>query len=202
MPEPTRYFAASLTLASVIRFAHARKMVDHSRLATRQMALSSLALVCSLAGCSSSVDPQIPEALSDHYVRDQMRYEVTAEADDLWLSVQVSGRNVGLDQITREQEGDCFSWIQVYTQDWERLWDAERAHVCLFSVAYVDLAPGEVLASPEWSRQLLLQDILGDSIPDGEYHIAVRLYFPPLSEAEPFPEITTGGAKLVGLRRN
>jgi hypothetical protein len=78
-----------------------------------------------------------------------------------------------------ELPGGCMLWPIAYREGaWSApAWDIRRlTDACTLDLAILHLAPGESSAQRLWNYSVRHLDILGDSLPPGEYRIGATIY--------------------------
>lgn len=133
----------------------------------RGAATLSLALA---AGCaSSSTGSRIAPPFEASFAWTDLRFTVSVlptPADRVHLLTQIRNEAAW---ARRASIPLCFPWVRAYRE--RRLaWESEAARACEGMSRWVELGAGE-----EESRYvtLLVDEILGDSLPEGEYDLAL-----------------------------
>lgn len=85
----------------------------------------------------------------------------------------------------------------VWDSNKRRLWDSGQPLVCLLYLAATTVAPGATLAAPEFSLEVPLIDVLGDSLPDGHYYFKASIGF---SNRAAITDLPAGDAELTLAR--
>lgn len=119
-----------------------------------------------------------------------MRYAVETQVEGeapLMLTTQVVAMNP-TDRPIYLEYGSCAPRLRAYRSADRRgapVWRSEHrrrpgdtyGYVCLGYLATSWVQPGEAISPPEYHARIPLYEILGDSLPEGEYHFLAELEF-------------------------
>ncbi len=158
------------------------------------IALAALAATCDdEAGTApDSGNPSSPPAAGAPVVEDDVEYRADMaimESFPVQLAVRVTITNQGSEEAELTFPDGCVALLRAY-RDGERVWDQSSDIACTMALVGMTLAPGESreVGAPNVSAY----EILGESLPDGEYEI--RAYLRPDGDEI---EVTAGMAPLA-----
>jgi hypothetical protein len=111
-----------------------------------------------------------------------LTYTLTAAVpgDSLdWVRGRLVARNSSGGPIHTELAGGCMLWPRAYLEGaWSTpAWDSRRVvDACTMDAVILHLADGEASRADLWRYALRHAEILGDSLPEGEYRIGATIF--------------------------
>ena len=133
-------------------------------------AAAAVGLACS--GGNRPVDPTQPAAVVTGSNRVSYRAETfVLKSFPVQLSTVVTATNVG-DQPVRLESDGCEAFLLAYRRpdrSGPPAWDQRQVIGCTRILKWWDLAPGDSVQLRAYTRA---QDILGDSLPNGQYYLS------------------------------
>jgi hypothetical protein len=115
--------------------------------------------------------------VEDGVLRDGVRYTASTavlESFPVQLHTTVTLVNTGRTTARLEFPSGCVALLRAYgsATATEPVWDQATVVMCTMALQLLDLAPGE---SRSYSMRTDAREVLGDSLPDGTYHLRARI---------------------------
>jgi hypothetical protein len=137
----------------------------------------AIALACNDGPAAPSTDPPGVPIGSGSTMHGGVEYEATLrvmESFPVQIAADVTVTNRGDEPVRIVFPDGCVALLRAFTVDGEDpVWDQNRDVACTLALVTVDLEPG---ASTSYTTPTSsARDILGDTLPDGNYRITVYL---------------------------
>lgn len=159
----------------------------------RRHAVTTILLVLAAAACSDSDAPMGPVT----EIVDELLVTVLVEQGDDLITVNLQVRNGGTETRTVQFGGTCNPVVEVYEPGsadepvWRELAWREDAGACIPVTRNAELVPGATTGTVGFLRPA---DVLGDSLPAGNYRFVVLF---TMAEPEASLELAAGTFRLV-----
>lgn len=165
---------------------------ETSRARSTRLRTAALVLTGSLLACAPPAETPMPPYLEPS--GDMPPAGVTVGGLTYFLTATVptdspqhvrgrlSATNTSDAVVYAELPGGCMLWPIAYREGaWTApAWDMRRlTDACTLDLAILHLAPGETSPQRLWNYGVRHLDILGDSLPPGEYRIGATIYPDP-----------------------